>query len=77
VCHSPRAIRRRATASDGFLTDSEGRVAPSSRPPHGRWLASDRDSKKEVRAMLDVLMLAMTVVFFAASFGFIRWLDKV
>jgi hypothetical protein len=52
-------------------------VAPSSRPPHGRWLASDRDSKKEVRAMLDVLMLAMTVVFFAASFGFIRWLDKV
>jgi hypothetical protein len=36
-----------------------------------------RSTEGRRERMLDVLMLGITVAFFAVSFAFIRWLDRV
>jgi hypothetical protein len=45
-------------------------------PSHRRAYPRRRRTRKE-RDMLDVVMIGMTVAFFAIAFGFIWWLERV
>jgi uncharacterized membrane protein len=40
-------------------------------------LALQRLGRQEARRMLDLLMIVLTVVFFAAAFALVAWLDRV
>jgi uncharacterized membrane protein len=40
-------------------------------------LALQRLERQEARRMLDLLMILLTVVFFAAAFALVAWLERV
>jgi hypothetical protein len=60
-----------------FFTQSIGRAAPSSRVLHGGRLRWRRRERRRGGYMLDVLMLAITGVFFVLAFALIRWFDRI